>query len=154
MLPRSLRFSALAFCVLLSACATTGGGGPRHPEQASTAEEQFSHGDFRAAADAFLALADSDSSGRAHYRLRAAEALREEGDLDAAAKLLPEIKRKRLAPDEAYRYDLIDAEIALTQKDAARALTLLTVPEAQLPPALQPRRLELTARAQAMNGDG
>jgi outer membrane PBP1 activator LpoA protein len=152
--PRLLRFSVIAFCVLVSACATTGGGGPRHPEQASTAEEQFSHGDFRAAADAFLALADNDSSGRAHYRLRAAEALREEGELDAVEKLLPEIKRKRLAPDEAYRFDLLDAEIALTHKDAERALTLLTVPDAQLPAALQPRRLELTARAQAMNGDG
>lgn len=153
MLPRSLRFTALAFCALLSACASTGGTGPRNPQQASSAEEQFSHGDFRAAADAFLALADKDSSGRAHYRLRAAEALREEGDLDAVAKLLPDIKRKRLLPDEAFRYDLLDAEVALTQKDASRALTLLALPDAQLPPGMQPRRLELTARAQAMNGD-
>lgn len=146
--------AALGLCALLSSCADMGGTREaRNPQQSQQAEEAYTNGDFRAAADAFLQLADSDSGARAHYRLRAAEALREEGDLAAVAKLLPDIKRKRLAPDEGFRYDLLDAETALDEKDAARALALLTVPEAQLPPALNGRRLELTARAQAMNGD-
>ena len=90
--------AALALCALLSACAGMGGvSEPRNPQQAQQAEDLYTHGDFRAAADTFLALADADSSTRAHYRLRAAEALREEGDLAGAAKLLPDIKRKRMA---------------------------------------------------------
>ncbi len=146
--------AALALCALLAACASTGGvGQPREPQQAGLAEEAYTRGDFRAAADAFLALAESDAGQRAHYRLRAAEALREEGDLGAVARLLGDTKRKRLAPEEALRYDLLDAECALADRDASRALALLAMPEARLPAGLATRRLELTARAQAAHGD-
>ena len=146
---------SLLWVALGSGCATTGDTqAPVAVAQAADAEDLMNRGEFHAAADAFLVLAKDNSSSRGHYRLRAAEALREEGDLAGATQALDGVKRKRLSPEEGVRLDLIEAEIALSQKDPARALTLLTVPEANLPANLVARRLELTARAEAGSGDG
>ena len=148
-LPAVLLLAAMA---LAGGCVTTGGG-PEVGVQSVSADELYQRGEFNAAAQAYLALAQSNSNLRAHYRLRAAEAFREEGDLAAAVDALDGVKRKRLAVDEAFRFDLLEAEIALTRKDTAQALALLAVPDTNLPPALAVRRLELTARAQADSGD-
>ena len=78
------------------------------------------------AASAFLALAESTSGDdAAHYRLRAAEAMREAGDLDGAARVLGDVKRRRLHGSEQVRFDLLEAEIALKHGDAAQAQALL-----------------------------
>ena len=65
------------------------------------------------------ALAESSGGdAAAHYRLRAAEAQREAGDLDGAARELGDVKRRRLHGAEQVRLDLLDAEIALKHGDA------------------------------------
>lgn len=139
--------------LLLGGCATMDTGAPAKTAQATSAEDLYLRGDFRAAADAFLELSKADSNARGHYRLRAAEALREEGDLAAATEVLDGVRRKRLAGEDAYRYDLLSAEIALNQQKPEEALALLALPDSALPPALVLRRLELTARAQQATGD-
>lgn len=146
----------LLFCLLttllLAGCATLDTA-PSGSTQTVAADELYERGEFRAAADAYLALAKSDSGARGHYRLRAAEALREEGDLAAAAEVLSDVRRKRLTGEDPYRYDLLNAEMALTRQQPEEALALLALPDAALPPALVLRRLELTARAQQATGD-
>lgn len=151
----SVNLRGALLCLLLSllgGCATMDTA-PSRGDQAAAADALYQRGDFRAAANAYLELAKSDSGARGHYRLRAAEALREEGDLAASADVLSEVRRKRLAGEDAYRYDLLSAEFALNRREPEEALALLALPDAALPPALVLRRLELTARAQQAAGD-
>ena len=54
---------------------------------------------------------------------------------------------------DAYRYDLLSAELALNRQAPDEALALLALPDSSLPPSLVLRRLELTARAQQALGD-
>jgi outer membrane PBP1 activator LpoA protein len=123
------------------------------PSAAADAEAAWHQGDFDRAAQAFLELADAHPRERAHYRLRAAEAWRENGDLDAAAEALAGIKPQRLDAEEAVRYALIEAEVALARGAPAPALeTLGRLDLAALPPPLKLRALELRARAEAASG--
>lgn len=146
----------LLLCLLLAAlggCATMDVAPTARTAQTANADDLFERGEFRAAATAYLELAKSDSGARGHYRLRAAEALREEGDLTAAAEVLDDVRRKRLVGEDAYRYDLLSAELALNRQAPDEALALLALPDSALPPTLVLRRLELTARAQQALGD-
>src|SRR5215472_16289643 len=77
---------------ILLAAATLGGcvmdmGNVREsatpPAAAAAAEQAYAQGDFERAAQQFLQLSDEHGAERAHYRLRAAEAHREAGELDA-----------------------------------------------------------------------
>lgn len=157
MTPRFQRF--LLLCPILAAALLSGCvefGTPREeapPAAAIDAEQLYRQGDLDGAARAFERLAAERSDQRDHYRLRAAEAYREEGNLESAAQVLAGIKARRLSPDEATRLVLLNAEIALAQHDAARALQYLSYPDENLPPALRARTLELRARAQSANGD-
>jgi outer membrane PBP1 activator LpoA protein len=147
-----LALGALFGCALvLGGCATMA---PREePEAAPDAERLYQQGDLEHAAQAFMDLASRHSGDRDHYRLRAAEAYREEGNLDASAQALAGIKPRRLDADEATRFALLDAEIALAHNDAAHALERLEFADDNLPLPLRQRTFELRARALAANGD-
>jgi len=149
--------AAALFGLLLSACATVAVAPVGDPAAASLdaarAEQLYQHGDLDQAADAFLELASASRGDEsAHYRLRAAEALRERGDLEGAARALGDLKRRRLHGDEAIRLDLLDAEIALKHGDNAQAQSLLAISES-VPENLRVRALELRARADLAAGD-
>jgi outer membrane PBP1 activator LpoA protein len=118
-------------------------------QQADTLVQQ---GKFDEAAQAYLTLAQTGSN-RDHYQLLAAEAYRQEGQLDRAAPLLDGIRRQRLTGDEPSRLDLLQAEMALKQHNAPRALQLTTQPNISVPPALQLRLLELRSQAMQQTGD-
>ncbi|KLD63242.1 penicillin-binding protein activator [Dyella japonica] len=118
-------------------------------QQADTLVQQ---GKFDEAAQAYLALAQTGSN-RDHYQLLAAEAYRQEGQLDRAAPLLDGIRRQRLTGDEPSRLDLLQAEMALKQHNAPRALQLTTQPNISVPQALQLRLLELRSQAMQQTGD-
>lgn len=138
----------------LGACATMSTSVVEPSANADHAEQLYAQGNFDQSAAAFLDLAQTDAGdAAAHYRLRAAEALRERGDLDGAANALDGVNRRRLHGDEALRLDLIDAEIALKQGDAAKAQALLAVDTDGLPETLRPRLLELRARSELAGGD-
>ncbi|MBQ4855336.1 penicillin-binding protein activator [Rhodanobacter sp. B2A1Ga4] len=144
----------LLFSLVLAACVPA--NAPRSPAElaaAQSAEALSRQGQFDQAAQAWLALAAQSSGHADSYRLLAAEAWREEGQLDRAAPVLDSIKRQRLSGDEPLRFDLLRAELALNRHDAATALRLTTQPNVAVPPALQLRLLEWRARAMAASGD-
>lgn len=145
----------LLLCLLPGACATIPGSVMESSADADQAEQLYAQGNFDQSAAAFLDLARTHGGAddAAHYHLRAAEALRERGDLDGAERALYGVKHRRLHGDEPLRLDLIDAEIALKHGDAAKALALLAVDPEDLPANLRPRELELRARADLASGD-
>ena len=140
--------------ILLAACATLPLPTTSSSADSTHAEQLYRQGHFNQSAAAFLDLAqETGGDEAAHYRLRAAEALRERGDLDGAEQALGNIKRRRLHGSEVLRLDLLDAEIALKHGDAARAQALLITDDADLPIGLRERVLELRARADLAAGD-
>jgi len=150
-----LRAIALVFlCFLGTGCVDMESSRPdAQPGAAADAEQLYRNGDYERAGHAYLALADAHRDARDSYRLRAAEAFREEGNLDAVATALDGVQMRHLARDEQTRVDLLQAELALSKHDNARALTLLTIPDKDLPRPLRLRALELRARAQVNSGD-
>jgi outer membrane PBP1 activator LpoA protein len=153
--PRLLRLlTCCLFCALASGCVDFGGV---REEQAGSAvveaEQAYKQGDFDRAAQAFVQLADAHASDRAHYRLRAAEAYHENGEIEAVAQTLEGIKPRRLGAEELVRYNLLEAELALNRHDPAQAARYLDFAEATLAMPLRLRALELRARAQAQGGN-
>jgi outer membrane PBP1 activator LpoA protein len=161
LLPARTRFAMWKKCAVtavlvlaLNACVTMPADEPESSIEGAQAEQLYKQGELDQAATAFLALADESSGdAQAHYRLRAAEAYADAGDLDAAARALGDVKRRRLHGDEPIRLDLLDAEIALKRGDAAQAQALLAVPDDSVPSNLRVRVLELRARAYVAAGD-
>lgn len=138
----------------LASCASLPSNQPEMRAESAHAEDLYRQGNLDQAASAFLALADSSGGdAAAHYRLRAAEALRDEGDLEGAARALGNTKRRRLHGDEAIRLDLLDAEIALAHNDVDQARALLAISDEDVPEPLRARALELRARADVAAGD-
>lgn len=144
-MPRLLFASILCSVLCLSACQAPS---PRR-QSVSAAESKpaIAPDDHRAAGLEYERLAAEHRSQRDHYRLLAAEAWRDEAELDQVARLLGEIKRKKLAPDENLRFDLLLAEIELSKRQFERASKLLAVDTSNVPDAVRERWLELTARA-------
>ncbi|MBS0589398.1 MAG: penicillin-binding protein activator [Proteobacteria bacterium] len=147
--------AAIGIALALTGCAQWDLRGDRDdgPAVANDAEQWFKNGELDRAGQGFMDLAEADRDHRDHYRLRAAEAFREEGNLNAVAWALDGIKARHLADTEQPRLDLLEAEIALSKKDAQRALTLLTLDDTRLARVLRLRALELRARAQAQSGN-
>ena len=149
----SIRFFRWVFVVCLlatSGCVTLPTFTPVDAQAAADAEAMYRQGELERAAVAFLNLASrSGSDDAAHFRLRAAEARRDNGDLKGAAIALDGIKRRRLPGDEPIRLDLLDAEIALDRGDAEFAELRIRDIDAEAQPTLRLRVLELRARAQA-----
>ncbi|MBD8873449.1 penicillin-binding protein activator [Rhodanobacter sp. DHB23] len=144
----------LACTLVLSSCVP----GNTKPSPAETAAADGAaalvrQGQFDQAAQAYLSLASQYGGHADQYRLLAAEAWREEGRIDAAAPTLAQIRRENLQGDDAVRYDLLRADLALQRHDAATALQLTTQPTVAVPEALQLRLFELRARAQAATDD-
>ncbi|HEY0198848.1 MAG TPA: penicillin-binding protein activator [Rhodanobacter sp.] len=144
----------LLFSLALVACVPS--TAPRSPAEIAAAQDAASlaqQGQLDQAAQAYLSLAAQSSGHADSYRLRAAEAWRQEGEIERTAPVLAQINRQDLVDDEPLRFDLLRAELALNQHDTASALQLTTQPNVAVPPALQLRLLELRARAMASSGD-
>ncbi|MGO4503930.1 MULTISPECIES: penicillin-binding protein activator [unclassified Dyella] len=144
---------ALLISLALSGCVPP--AAQRSPAEIAASQQAdalVQQGKFDEAAQAYLALAQTGGN-RDHYQLLAAEAYRQEGQLDRAAPLLDGIRRQRLSGDEPSRLDLLQAEMALKQHNAPRALQLTTQPNISVPPALQLRLLELRSQAMQQTGD-
>lgn len=125
---------------------------PAEVAASQQADVLLQQGKFDEAAQAYLVLAQTGGN-RDHYQLLAAEAYRQEGQLDRAAPLLDGIRRQRLTGDEPSRLDLLQAEWALKQHNAPKALQLTTQPNISVPPALQLRLLELRSQSMQQTGD-
>ena len=153
---RLYRTAALGLAISLAMTACVPPAAQRSPAETSAslnADSLVRQGQFDQAAKAYLDLAALAPDNRDHYQLLAAEAYRQEGKLEQAAPLLAGIKRARLSSTDPVLYDLLQAEIALSQHDAPRALQLTTQPSVAVPAAMQLRLLELRARAMEASGD-
>ena len=149
-----LAASGLLISLVLSACAPS--VVPRSPAEIAAEQNAASlahQGQFDQAAQAYLALAAQSPSHADHYNLLAAEAYRQENALNRAIPIVASIQRKELTDDEPLRLDLLRAEIALQQHDAATALTLTSSTNGNVPGNLLPRLLDLRAQAMADTGD-
>lgn len=152
-LPRIIAIGLL-FSLLLNACVPT--SAVRSPAEIAAAQSAAAlarQGQFDQAAQAYLDLAGQSPGHADSYRLQAAEAWRQEGQIARAAPVLDKIKRERLSGDEPLRLDLLRAELALNQNNPHGALRLTGQPNVQVPPSLRPRLLELRARAMKAVGD-
>jgi outer membrane PBP1 activator LpoA protein len=123
------------------------------PVAAVQAERLFADGDFDAAARAFLDAADDRRGTRDYYRLRAAEAWREGGDLTQARAALQEINPRKFDADARLRLELLRAELALDQGRADAALAHLSMAPQALPDQYLPRYRHLRAEALERSGD-
>ncbi|HRQ64280.1 MAG TPA: penicillin-binding protein activator, partial [Xanthomonadaceae bacterium] len=138
--------------LLLVACAAQPPQRDTAPGAEAVAETLLREGDYAGAAEQFLSLAARDSRHRDAWRLRAAEAWREEGFFDRVAEALEGVQTHRLAPGEVALADLLLAEVALADEDADATLTLLTWPARDVAMRYRPRYHELRARALEMRG--
>ena len=144
----------LLFSIVLTACVPANvRPSPAEAAAAQDAAALAQRGQFDQAAQAYLALAAQSSGSADHYRLLAAEAWRQEGQLERAAPSLAQIKREHLSGDEPLRLDLLLAERALGQHDAQTALQLTLQPNVTVPATLQLRLMELRAQAMVATGD-
>ncbi|MEO7050440.1 MAG: penicillin-binding protein activator [Rhodanobacter sp.] len=144
----------LLFSLALSACVPT--SAVRSPDEIASAQSAAAlaqQGHFDQAAQAYLDLAAHSSAHADSYRLQAAEAWRQAGQIERATPVLAKIRRERLSGDEPLRLDLLQAEAALAQHDAKSALRLTMQPNVKVPPSLELRLLELRARAMKETGD-
>ena len=128
-------------------CASSGGvGQPREP-QAGLAEEAYTRGDFRAAADAFLAWRSVRSpDARITACAPPRSARRATWGQSRGCWATSSASGSRRA---ALRYDLLDAGAPSPTAMRRVRWRCWPCPEARLPAGLATRRLELTARAQA-----
>ncbi|HEX7749848.1 MAG TPA: penicillin-binding protein activator [Bordetella sp.] len=153
---RLYRTAALAVAMTVALAACVPPAAQRSPAEVSAsleAESLARQGQLDKAARAYLDLAQQAPANRDHYQLLAAEAYRQEGKLAQAGPLLTDTHRSRLTGTEPVLYDLLQAEIALSQHDAPRALQLTTQPNVAVPISMQLRLLELRSRAMEANGD-
>jgi len=116
---RLLPVRVVLIALWLAGCQTT----PTKPNatQETGARDRIEAGDYRAAGAEFERLAAENRSLRDYYKLLAAEAWREEAAFDDVARLLDDIKRKKLDAVQNLRVDLLEAEIALSKRQATRA---------------------------------
>lgn len=139
------RLSILLLLLALAGCASP--GAPRAPVDDAAARALAAQGDFRGAAVEYERLAKANRGARDRLLLAAAESLREDGDLAAAAAIAERVRRARLDPGDAARLDLLLAESALAAGDAERALALATLPLDAADAGLALRAGEVRARA-------
>jgi outer membrane PBP1 activator LpoA protein len=159
-----LRIRFFAHVVILSTVLVLAGGcatlGPSAPAASPQANGQYAHaeglyrsGDFGAAAQAFLAAAQADPAIRDRANLGAAASYRSLGQTARTAALLQRIDRHKLAPEDAARYDVLSAEVALQRGHADAALKQLGNLPAPLPADVRQHALDVRARAELASGD-
>lgn len=141
-------------CALLLALVASGCDSlPTRPAEASpevqAAERLYAEGEFPAAAQAFLDAARSSRRQRDALTLRAAEAWRENGEIERARPLIETLNERRLLADELLRLNLLRAELALIERQPQRALDVLSGSLQTAPAELQDRILFIRAQAHA-----
>lgn len=152
---RLYRAAGIALLISFALTACVPPAAQRSPAEIAAAQQAQAlaqQGKFDEAAQSYLTLAQT-SGNRDEYQLLAAEAYRQEGQLDRAAPFLDSVRRQRLTGDEPVRLDLLQAELALKQHNAPRALQLTTQPNVSVPTPLQVRLLELRSQAMQQTGD-
>lgn len=149
---RSRTYLSLLAALVLTACASSGPVEYVPNVTEMDARTAFVEGDFRRSADLYLDLSSGRPAQRNRFRLLAAEALRQEGDLNRMLGVAETIQRDRLADDLVVRLDLILAEGELLRDNPEGALALLAMPDGVHTRQSRMRAYELRARAYAAQG--
>jgi len=142
---------AVLLALLLSGCTTPQVRSQREPEL-PLAQALFDQQRYREAAHAFADAANASARRPEHLWLRAAEAWLRAGDVEQARSAANRIPASALTPADRARFALVNAELALADGDAERALAGLAPSGANLPPALVIRRQQLRAQALQQTG--
>ncbi|WP_462322994.1 penicillin-binding protein activator, partial [Halochromatium sp.] len=155
----SLLLAAVTVTVLLSACAIDPVRDAQRvletvpPAALAEARALEKNGQYRAAAEAYLALAKTaPAPARQQLELEAADALLQAGDAEAAAGTLRDLDREVLTTSQREMTLLLQAEVALSRGRAREAMnTLDQVRKGSLPPPLRVKYLGSLAAAYRMN---
>lgn len=147
--------TSLVLLLVLAACAPLEHRRQPAPDRLRQAQTLAAMGKHRQAAQQYLKAAEPlPPVERAHYLLRAAQALYQAGDHKEAQQLLARLDPGRLAPDDRIALALFQAGSALEQDDPATALAHLnTLDPARLPDHLSEDYHRLRARVFALQGD-
>jgi uncharacterized protein len=142
----------LVLMLFLAGCAPTG---PQvRPDPADDGpvgvERMLDAGDYRAAAEGWMELAEDHPERAGLYRVRAAEAWLLAGEPDLAGELLDDTDPQQLDRTGQARFDLARAELAMLRGDMGMAGWLLAHAGEDLPPALAERHQILERRLQQL----
>ena len=148
------RISALSLSMLLFVgCATTGVAPTSSPAQ-QAAIALLEQGKPREAAQQLEAEAALvRGAAKSPLLADAAFAWHEAGDSARARVLMPQVQLRQLSGASRQRFNLLQAELALADKQPATVLQVLVESPAQLSPALQARWHLARAQALEANGD-
>jgi len=115
----------------------------------SDAQALFDVGRYADAAEAWM----NAPQPAAADRLRAAEAWLAAGRSERAAALLEGVDPSVLPRSQRFRYDLVDAELALNRGDFSAAERVVALAVEQVPDELRPRLERLRLRLEAVDPD-
>lgn len=137
---------SLALITLMTGCVANAPKTIARPAAADVAEQAWRDGRFEEAAQQFQEAAVASRQYRDHYRLRAAEAWRENGDVSRIGVILEAIRLKKLEPQAKVRAQLLMAEEALYRQDLATAQQHLDALPQPVPTNAQVRSTDLSAK--------
>lgn len=134
--------------ILITGCVANAPKTIARPAAADLAEQAWRDGRFDEAAQQFQQAAVASRQYRDHYRLRAAEAWRENGDLSRVGVILEAVRLKKLEPQAKTRAQLLMAEEALHRQDTLSAQQHLDALPQPLPADVdvQARATDLSAK--------
>ncbi len=138
--------------LLLSACKTIPANQP-YFEQHQQAEEMMHHNQYDQAARLYQQLSQN-AAGQTDYRLLAADAFIKSGQPEKARRLLDAMSATRLNVSQQALFELLDAQLDLSQGNEQAALQSLDkIPVAALTVEKQRDYFKALAFAQALSGD-
>ncbi len=147
-----LRLPSLLLILLLAGCATAVRvPTPQLEAQAQQAQQLFDAGQFQQAALVFGLWAAHRTCACDTSRRRRAAAGRKAGLGATVAAALRGIDRANLQQNDAFGYDLLEAEVALRNGNPAPGLALTATLPTTLSPGIQMRSLQLRAGALEAN---
>jgi len=97
------------------------------PAADAHAKELYQAGNFYAAAEEYLALANSDPKNEIKYQLGAADALIKNQEIDRAQLLIDFLPAEKLSDVQGVLKTIYEAQILLTQDDIDAAYALLNI---------------------------
>ena len=127
-----MRHNTLIILVLLLSLLNLAGCGPQTskpetpvPEADVNAKELYQAGNFYAAAEEYLALAESDRNNEIKYKLGAVDALIKNQEIERAQQILENLPLKKLSDVQGILKTIFEAQILLAKNDYEAAYELL-----------------------------
>lgn len=118
-----------------------------------TAEAHLAAGNYDAAAEEYIRLAEKDKNNANSLFLQAASAYLDGDNAEAAGETLSRVVEKKITPEQTVPLNIVKGRLALARHEADAALAMLDFPlPVDVPSALSARYYQTRARAHAMMG--